>query len=77
MKKEEAEKTTDAKTSPKAQLTLPLFQTSESMPVLMYLGSKIKEKPFRGKTLLILLHFLKDLYRFQFEMILFPPSPPS
>ena len=49
---------------PKSQLALPLFQLSETMPVLSYLGNKTENQPFEGKTLLILLHFLRDLIPF-------------
>ncbi len=60
-KKEEVKK---GELLPESQLTLPLFQLSESMPVLSYLSSKIGNEPFKGKTLLILLHFLRDLIPF-------------
>lgn len=46
------------------QLTLPLFQVSESMPVLAYLNNIIKNNPFEGKTIIVLLHFLRDLIPF-------------
>ncbi|MHA1325418.1 MAG: ORC-CDC6 family AAA ATPase [Candidatus Helarchaeota archaeon] len=46
------------------QLTLPLFQISESMPILKYLANKTGKKTFEGKTILIVLHFLKDLIPF-------------
>lgn len=49
---------------PKSQVTLPFFQVSEDMPVLLYLSKKVKTKLFKGKTLLVLLHFLKDLIPF-------------
>lgn len=49
---------------PERQLALPLFQLSESMPVLAYLSNKIENQPFQGKTILILLHFLRDLIPF-------------
>lgn len=48
---------------PEIQATLP-FELSESMPVLNYLSNKIKNQPFQGKTLLILLHLLRDLIPF-------------
>jgi len=49
---------------PKNQLALPLSQLSDTMPVLTYLGNKVTNQPLRGKTLLILLHFLRDLIPF-------------
>lgn len=48
----------------KGQLTLPLFQVSETMPVLGYLNSIIKNSPFKEKTLIVLLHLLRDLIPF-------------
>lgn len=50
---------------PKGQLPLPLFdEISEKMPIISYLSKKIQNKPFDNKTLIILLHFLKDLIPF-------------
>lgn len=49
---------------PKSQLSLSPFQLSETMPILITLGNTIKGKPFEGKTLLLALHFLKDLVPF-------------
>lgn len=49
---------------PKNQLALPLFQPFDTMPVLSYLGNKAANQLLRGKTLLILLHFLRDLIPF-------------
>ncbi len=48
----------------KKQLNFQFFSISESMPVLAYLSNKIKNEPFEGKTLLVLLHFLTDLIPF-------------
>jgi S-adenosylhomocysteine hydrolase len=50
--------------SKKSQLTIPFFQISESMPILEYLTGKNEVKVLEGKTLLIVLHFLKDLIPF-------------
>lgn len=63
-KKKEMERTDKKLSLPKSQLTLPFFQISERMPVLSYLSKKIENEPFKGKTLLILLHFLRDLVPF-------------
>ena len=57
------------KVEPIPEPQLPLFpfamtRLSESMPVLSYVTSKIQGEPFGGKTLLILLHFLRDLIPF-------------
>jgi adenosylhomocysteinase len=63
--KEEIEKKKKERILPKEQLTLPLFSDiSESMPVLGYLSNKINGNPFDGKTIIILLHLLKDLIPF-------------
>jgi len=65
-KKKKKEKLEEKKVKilPEKQLTLPLFQVSESMPVISYLSNVIKNNPFKDKTLIILLHFLKDLIPF-------------
>ncbi len=63
-KKQEAEAVKKVESIPKSQLALPLFQLSDTMPVLSYLSNKIESQPFKGKTLLILLHFLRDLIPF-------------
>jgi len=63
-KKEKRVKIKEEKVIPKSQLTLPFFQEFEDMPVLIYLRNKIKGRPLQGKTLLVLLHFLKDLVPF-------------
>lgn len=63
-KKETAKKIEKIPKPVEGQLTLPIFQISQSMPILSYLSNKIKNKPFSGKTLLILLHFLRDLIPF-------------
>ena len=63
-KREEIEEVKKGKALPESQLALPLFQLSENMPVLSYLSNKIENDPFKGKTLLILLHFLRDLIPF-------------
>ena len=60
----EVEKIKDVGYLPERQLTLPLSQSFETMPVLTYLGNRVKNNPFKGKTLIILLHFLKDLVPF-------------
>lgn len=46
------------------QPTLPFVHTNENMPILTYLGNKVKNQPLRGKKLLLLLHFLSDLIPF-------------
>lgn len=46
------------------QLVLPFSQVAESMPVISYISKKIQDKPFKGKTLIVLLHFLRDLVPF-------------
>ncbi len=48
----------------KNQLDFQFFSISDSMPLLTYLSNKIKNEPFEGKTLLVLLHFLTDLIPF-------------
>ena len=63
-KKKKAEEIKKVKPLPEGQLTLPLFQAAESMPVLTYLSNKVKNKPIDGKTILVLLHFLRDLIPF-------------
>jgi S-adenosylhomocysteine hydrolase len=63
-KTEEAEKIERKKPPSESQLTLPFFQVAESMPLLTYLSNKIKNAPFKEKTLLIVLHFLKDIIPF-------------
>lgn len=63
-KKEEVEEREKEEIAAERRKILPLFQLMESMPVLSYRSSKIQGLPFKGKTLLILLHFLRDLIPF-------------
>lgn len=65
-KKKKKEKLEEKKVNilPEKQLTLPLFQVAESMPLISYLSNVIKNNPFKDKTFIILLHFLKDLIPF-------------
>jgi S-adenosylhomocysteine hydrolase len=64
-KKDKVEKIKKQISREKEQLTLSLFPTpEENMPVLVYLSNKIIDEPFKGKILLVLLHFLSDLLPF-------------
>lgn len=63
-KKEKAKEIKKKKPFKEDQSTIVQFQASESMPILTYLSGKIENKPFKGKTFLILLHFLRDLIPF-------------
>jgi S-adenosylhomocysteine hydrolase len=64
-KKKEKVQTVKKEISPiEKQLSLQFSHVSESMPVLAYLSNKVNNQPFKGKTLLVLLHFLTDLIPF-------------
>ncbi len=57
------------KKEPVHEAQLPLLpvsgaRLSENMPVLSYIANKLQGRPFEGKTLLVLLHFLRDLVPF-------------
>lgn len=61
---EEKRKMLHGRRIPEKNQILDVKEISNQMPVLHYINKKLRGKPFKGKRLIIVLHFLKDIIPF-------------